>query len=208
MHLTKRQSEVLKFISSWNVDKGYPPSLSEISQHFNFASTNTVRGHLKALEQKGYIHISPGKARGIQVVSKDHLETDDILDSIPILGTIAAGQPIWAQQNMTGCIPVSPAFFGKGNMFALIVCGDSMINAGIFDKDIAVIRQQFFVENGEIAAVCINEDITLKRFYIEETEIILKAENDSYQDMIFDRNTEISIVGKMQGILRRGVEWC
>jgi repressor LexA len=208
-HLTEKQSNILAFISLWNRENGFPPSLKEISDHFNVASTNTIRCHLKAIEKKGYIHINPRKARGIQIIRSEEMPEKNSTDrAIPILGRIAAGVPIWTEQNIDGSIPIPPNFFGEGEIFALRVCGDSMVNAGIFDKDIAVIRKQSRVENGEIAAVCIENEITLKRFYMTDTEITLKSENSNNQDMIFNNNVTISVVGRLQGVLRKGQTKC
>ena len=208
-HLTEKQSCILEFISSWSRAKGFPPSLSELSTHFNFASSNSIRCHLSALEKKGYIRINSGKARSIQVINLQTIPKHSPAEkTIPILGKIAAGLPIWAEQNMDGTIPVPPAFFGGGDLFALVVCGNSMINAGILDKDIVVIRKQSKVENGEIAAVCIENEVTLKRFHKTSDKIILKAENSNFQDIVFNTNAIVSVIGKLQGVLRKGQAVC
>ena len=210
-HLTEKQFNILKFILLWNSEKGFPPSLNEISENFSLASTNAVRCHLSAIQKKGYIRINHGKARGIQIIRVPETMKSCITgdkDNIPVLGQIAAGVPIWAERNIDGNVPVSPTFFGGGELFALKVCGDSMIDAGICNNDIAIIRKQAVVENGEIAAICIENEVTLKRFYKTHGRITLRAENKNYQDLVFNSNVSISVIGRLQGLLRKGQAIC
>lgn len=199
-NLTQRQSEILQFIRKWQLNNGHPPTYAEIRQHFGFSSINAVRTHLGLIEKKGYIHMSPGKARGIQLVplqsSPENL--------IPILGRIAAGAPILAEQNLEGYLSVPPAMFGGGEIFALQVVGDSMTGVGINNGDIAVIKKMDRIENGEIAAVLVENEATLKRVYLTSESITLKAENPLFNDLTFDlvQNEHVRILGRYQGIIR------
>lgn len=192
------------FIDSWQRDKGYPPTQEEIRDHFGFASLNAVRSHLILIERKGYLCLNAGKARGIQLVRSTDTEMPGVDNSIPLLGRIAAGVPILAEQNIESLLPISPTLFGGGELFALHVDGDSMIQAGIMNGDVAVIRKQDCVENGEIGAVLIQQDATLKRIYLSPDLLRLKAENPEVEDMLYDEASEESprVLGRYQGVIR------
>jgi len=207
--LTKRQSDVYAFIVSWKRDKGFPPSQAEIRDHFGFASLNAVRSHLTLIEKKGYVHLNAGKARGIQVAQPIVTEMPQSNERIPLLGSIAAGIPIWAEQNIENLLPIPPALFGGGKLFALHVVGDSMVQAGIMNGDVAIIRKQNSIENGEIGAVLIDQEATLKRIYLSSGALRLKAENPAFEDLIFDKaNTESPrVIGLYQGIIRTAGRW-
>ncbi|MFZ0928653.1 MAG: transcriptional repressor LexA [Syntrophobacteraceae bacterium] len=207
--LTGKQSGVYEFIVRWQREKGYPPTQAEIGHHLKFGNINTVRGHLALIEKKGYIRLNCGKARGIQVLSPP-LVFRQVEGYIPLLGTIAAGVPIWADENVEGYLPISPAFFGGGELFALRVLGDSMIGAGIKEGDIAVIRKQDCVDDGEIAAVLIEQEATLKRVYSSPGLLVLKAENPDFKELRYTKSEieTILIVGRCQGIIRtRNNRW-
>lgn len=199
--LTSKQFALLNFIAEWQSSNGHPPTHAEICEQFGFVSLNAVRNHLHLIEKKGYIHLSPGKARGIQVMSMPEKVVQHQEDSIPVLGSIAAGLPIWAEQNLEGYLPIPPSIFGGGELFALHVVGDSMTGAGINSGDIAVIKRADNVENGEIAAVLVEQEATLKRVYSSPTELILKAENPVFKDQSF-KNGYVRILGRYQGIVR------
>ncbi len=202
--LTEKQSKVYEFITKWQMDNGYPPTHDEIRDHFDFGSLNAVRSHLVLIEKKGYIRLNYGKARGIHLtaLSAQIIQRQD--DSIPLLGNIAAGIPIWAEQNIEGHLPIAPALFGDGELFALHVRGDSMVGVGIRNGDIAVIQKQKFVENGEIAAVLIEQEATLKRVYFSSNSLLLKADNPAYEDLKYYKGTRdlIHILGRYRGIVR------
>ena len=202
--LTDKQSEIYKFIVAWQTANGYPPTQAEVREHFKFGSINAVRGHLLLIEKKGYIHLNSGKARGIQMASLSAPVIKQQENSIPLLGNIAAGKPIWAEQNFEGYLPVSPVLFGGGELFALHVHGDSMSGAGIRNGDIAVIQRRDCVENGEIAAVLIEQEATLKRIYLSSESLVLKSENPAHEDLKYgvDMSGFISILGRYQGIVR------
>lgn len=201
-NLTKKQSEIYEFITSWHMKKSYPPTQAEIRDHFGFSSQNAVRSHLALIERKGYIQLNWGKARGIKL--RQPLSISSKESSIPLLGNIAAGVPLWAEQNFEDYIPIAPALFGGGELFALKVIGESMIEAGIINGDVAIIRRQDTVDNGEIAAVLINQEATLKRVFLSSDSLILKPENTSFKNLEYPRseNYPIRILGRYMGIVR------
>ena len=178
--LTDKQSKIYEFIGAWQVKNGYPPTQEEIRDHFGFGSPNAVRSHLALIEKKGYIRLNCGKARGIQLVPSPATVIQQQQGSIPLLGTIAAGVPIWAEQNFEDHLPIPPSLFGEGELFALRVLGDSMTEAGIRNGDIAVIQRRDSVENGEIAAVLIEQEATLKRVYLSSESRVRKYENTAF----------------------------
>ncbi len=204
--LTVKQQVIYDFIAERISCKGFPPTQAEIREHFGFSSSNTVRGHLSLIEKKGYIRLESGKARGIQLVGPGLPEIFSGVDGIPVLGRIAAGFPIWTEQNFEGRVPVSPSLFGEGELFALRVVGNSMTGAGIEDGDIAVVRRQCRVENGEIGAVLIDGEATLKRVCYQPGGILLKPENPAFENLVFPANhgDRLRILGLYRGIVRAG----
>jgi len=177
---------------------------NEIRDHFGFGSLNAVRSHLALIEKKGYIRLNCGKARGIQLASLPVSVLRQQENFIPLLGSIAAGAPIWAEQNFEEHLPIPPSLFGGGELFALHVFGDSMTGAGIRNGDIAVIKKQECVENGEIAAVLIEKEVTLKRVYLSSKSLVLKSENPAFEDLKFTagKSDLIRILGRYRGIVR------
>lgn len=209
-NLTGMQSRIYEFIVAWQREKGSPPTQAEIRNHFRFGSINTVRGHLVLIEKKGYIRLSFGKARGIQLMMPYAPALCQREGSIPLVGTIAGGVPIWAEQNIEDNLPFPPSFFGGGELFALRVSGDSMTGAGIRNGDLAVIQKRDCVENGEIAAVLIAQEATLKRVYSSPGLLVLKAENPAFEELRYAgaEMELIHILGRYQGIIRtRNNRW-
>ena len=207
--LTGKQSKIYEFIVEWQTAKGYPPTQAEIREHFGFGSLNAVRSHLALIEKKSFIRLDHKKARGIQLASIPKPIIRQQENSIPLLGNIAAGVPIWAEQNFEGYLPISPVLFGGSELFALRVMGDSMTGAGIRNGDIAVIQRQDFVENGEIAAVLIEQEATLKRVYLSSDSLVLKADNPGFGDLKYTsgKSDAIRILGRYQGIVRTMNRW-
>lgn len=202
--LTDKQSKICEFIVAWQTKKGYPPTQEEIRDHFGFGSLNAVRSHLVLIEKKGYIRLNYGKARGIQLAQLPTLVVRQQTDSIPLLGSIAAGLPIWAEENFESRLPIPPALFGEGELFALYVSGDSMTGAGIKNGDVAVIQRQDRVDNGEIAAVLIEQEATLKRVYLSSESLVLKSDNPAFKDLKYTKGKSelIRILGRYKGIVR------
>ncbi|OGR14360.1 MAG: repressor LexA [Desulfobacula sp. GWF2_41_7] len=202
--LTDKQSKIYEFITSWQMKKCYPPTQAEIRDHFGFVSQNAVRSHLALIEKKGYIRLNLGKARGIKLINPSNIFSKE--PSIPLLGNIAAGVPLWAEQNFEDHLPISPALFGGGELFALKIIGESMIDVGIRNGDIAIIRRQDVVDNGEIAAILIDQEATLKRVFLSSDSLILKSENASFKNLEcpMSENNPIRILGRYMGIVRTG----
>ena len=198
--LTERQAQVLAFIEKRQEETGISPSHEEIKTHFRWRSAYAVRAHLRLMAKKGVVICLPGKSRAIQVV-RPRRHT-----GIPLLGNVPAGPLAEAVEDAEETLPVSPDYFGGGPLFALRVQGESMKNAGIFDGDLAVLRQQPTVEHGEIAVVRINDEATLKRVLHTSNGLILRAENPAVPDktVIAGERAQVGIGGLCVGLIRRG----
>lgn len=194
-NLTKRQSEVLDFIKNFIDTHKYPPTIREIAQHFEI-SVKGAYDHVKALEKKDVISCDTNRSRAIEICRED--DEEEIL-SVPLLGSVAAGTPLMATENLDGYISIPSNMLKAGDYFALNIKGDSMINAGILDGDTAVVRQKSTAENGEIIVAMIDDAVTLKRFYKENNRVKLMAENDAYSPIF---TQDIKILGKLVKILR------
>ncbi len=209
--LTSIQKNILGYINTHLDIEGIPPTLDEIAVNFKYKSVNTVRSHLRLIEKKGFIRLYPGKSRGIQILKPLNALSPEKLsfeNQIPVIGNIAAGEPILAEQNIESFLKVPPGFFSPGEYFALSVTGDSMKNIGIKIGDITIIRHQSAVENGEVAAVILEDEATLKRFFKYSDRIVLKSENPDYPDIIMPEaaHCRIRIAGKLAGILTGKVD--
>jgi repressor LexA len=196
--ITRRQSEVLDYIKTFIGEHHFPPTIREISEHFSI-SVKGAYDHVKALEKKGYLKIDNNRSRTIEVVDQEEPTADEVL-SVPILGNVAAGVPLLADENLDGHIRLPAEHLGRGNHFALHVRGDSMRDAGIMDGDLAVFRQQPLAENGDIVVAMVEEAVTLKRFYKEKNRVRLQAENPDYPP-IFTQN--VRVLGKLARLIRR-----
>ncbi|HOK56721.1 MAG TPA: transcriptional repressor LexA [bacterium] len=192
-NLTEKQRKIFEFINDYIIKNGYPPSIKEIMKHFSFSSPTAVVSHLNALEKKGYIKREEKTSRGI-ILKKHFL-------NIPVIGRIPAGIPNIEEENLEGFISVNGQFLGKGEFFSLIVKGDSMKDAGIFDGDYVIIRKNAEVENGDIAVVFYNGEYTVKYFYKRKNFIELKPANPSYKSIIIKENP--LIIGKVVGLFRK-----
>lgn len=197
--LTSRQKQIYEFLLKNIREKGYAPSIPEIGRKFKIASTNGVSDHLKALEKKGYIR-RVGK-RALEVLTP--LGRPALTDAreIPILGGVAAGKPVLAEENFEGFLTVA-SDLARGKVFALQVKGDSMIDAGILDGDRVIIRCQETAENGEIVCALIDGEATLKRFYRDGDGVTLRAENKNHAPIIVSQG-EFRILGKVVGLVRK-----
>jgi repressor LexA len=210
--LTQRQREIFDFIVRTFTTSLHTPTLCEIAEHFGYGSSTGARDHVLALEKKGMISRERGKARSIQITDPVTLgglkqsspKWDDTGFGIPVLGRIAAGPPIEAIEQCDRFLPVSSSLFGSREVFGLEICGDSMIGEGIHQGDIAIIARQPTVESGEIAAVVIEGEATLKFLIRESHKLILRAANSTYPDIIVDSKSEaeVRIAGKYVGLVR------
>jgi repressor LexA len=199
--LTEQQQRVLDYIREHIGAKGFPPSVREIGEALGLASSSTVHGHLGRLEEKGYIRRDPTKPRALEVVGD--VRPGRPTWQVPVLGRVAAGMPILAQQNIEEFMPL-PQGFVRGadpaELFFLEVQGDSMVLAGILDGDHVLVRRQLTARNGEIVVALIDGEATCKRFYREQGRFRLKPENPYMDDMWFDN---VDVVGKVVGVVRR-----
>ena len=176
--LSKKQFEVLNFIKKEINKKGYPPAVREICDAVKLKSTSTVHGHLERLERKGYIRRDPTKPRAIEVLdSNSSIVTKKEMVELPVVGKVTAGLPILAEENIEDTFPVPIDFVGNSEAFMLIVKGDSMINAGIFDGDFVIVRKQSVAKNGDIVVALLNDEATVKTFYKEKDYFRLQPEN-------------------------------
>jgi repressor LexA len=203
-NLTPTQRRILRFVTDDSSRSGVPPTQEEIADHFGYRSLNSVRQHLRLIELKGYIEILHGKARGIRVVLPPP-RNDDASPGIPLVGRIAAGEPILAEHNIEAELALSALFGAVGRLFALRVQGDSMTGAGIVDSDIAVLEKTSDVESGEVAAVRLDDDATLKRVIKKSDHLILRAENPNFPDRIVRAGSQsvCQIEGRLVGVIRQ-----
>ena len=205
LDLTNKQIMILEFIKEHQVDKGYPPSVREICNYVNLKSTSSVHSHLNKLEKLGYIKRDPTKPRTIEILNNN---TNDIpglnqeIIPIPIIGQVTAGEPILAEQNIEEYMPLPINLVNGKNNFILKVRGDSMINAGILNKDYIIVDQKNYAEDSQIVVALINgEAATVKRFFKEGKKVRLQPENEFMDPIILDeRNVEI--IGIVNGVFR------
>jgi len=199
--LTERQRQILDFILSEIHKKGYPPSVRDIGKAVGLSSSSTVHSHLSSLEEKGYIRRDSTKPRAIEVLDFREEEIGlppSKIRSVPVVGQIAAGIPLLAQENIEDTLPLPVEMAGE-NTFILKVKGESMIGAGIFDGDYLVVRQQKTAENGDIVVALIGEDATVKRFFKEKDGVRLQPDNPTMKPII---TKEIAILGKAISLFR------
>lgn len=196
--LTDIQFEIFYYIKITIKEMGYPPTVREIADAVGLKSTSSVHAHLDTMERKGYIRRDPTKPRAIEILDDKFLDTRPTVQ-VPIIGTVAAGVPILAQENIEDYFPMPEEMVHGEDVFMLRVKGESMINAGIYDGDYVLVRQQDEVETGEIAVAMVDDSATIKRFYKEGNRVRLQPENDTMAPMYFD---DVSIIGKVVGLLR------
>lgn len=197
--ISAKQQEILEYIKEQILHHGYPPAVREICQAVNLKSTSSVHSHLETLEKNGYIRRDPTKPRAIEIINDEFNIMRRDMINIPIIGTIAAGAPILATENIEGYFPVLSDNLPSGDVFMLHVKGESMINAGILDGDSIIIRQQSSAQNGEMVAALIDDSATIKTFYKESDHIRLQPENDTMEPIIVDNCT---ILGKVVALYR------
>lgn len=197
--ITDRQQEVLSFISSYTKENGYPPVVREIGEHFGI-SLRAVQDHLEALMRKGYISLSQNHSRAIKILHDDTVEKEPFIGKVPLLGTVAAGKPLLCEENLDGYVNLTEPFVRPGkSYFALRVRGQSMINAGILEGDLAIVEQTETAVDGQIVVAVLEDAITLKRYYRESDRIKLQPENPAFEP-IYCKNARI--VGILSNIVR------
>ena len=197
--ISKKQAEILEFIKERILEKGYPPAVREICEAVNLKSTYSVHAHLETLEKNGYIRRDPTKPRAIEICDDSFQLVRHEMTSIPIVGTVAAGQPILAEENIEGYFPLPVDMAPNAESFVLKVKGDSMINAGIFSGDQIFVERTNVARNGDTVVALVDDSATVKTFYKENGHIRLQPENDDMDPIIVD-NCEI--LGKVYGVFR------
>ena len=200
--ITPKQQEILEFIKESILNRGYPPAVREICEAVHLKSTSSVHSHLETMEKNGYIRRDPTKPRAIEIIDDNFNLTRRELVNVPIVGTVTAGEPILAVENIEGYFPISPEFLRNKQTFMLKVKGESMINAGIFSGDYILVEETPTASDGEIIVALVEDSVTVKRFYKEEDHFRLQPENDAMEPILVPKNTPFSIVGKVIGLFR------
>ena len=198
--ISTKQQEILEYIKEQILSHGYPPTVRDICQAVNLRSTSSVHAHLETFEKNGYIRRDPTKPRAIEIIDDEFNMSRRDMVNIPIIGTVTAGEPILATENIEGYFPVLADCLSQGTVFMLHVKGESMINAGILDGDSVIIRQQSTADNGDMVAALIDDSATIKTFYKEDGYIRLQPENDTMEPIIVD---DCAILGKVVALYRQ-----
>lgn len=197
--ISSKQQEILDYLKAQIISRGYPPAVREICEAVNLKSTSSVHSHLETLEKNGYIRRDPSKPRAIEIVDGEFNLTRRELVNVPIVGTVTAGQPILAVENIDGYFPIPTEYMPNEQTFMLKVKGDSMINAGIFNGDQILVKKQSVAENGDFVVALLDDSVTVKTFYKEHGHYRLQPENDFMDPIIVE---EVQILGKVIGLFR------
>lgn len=197
--ISAKQQEILEYIKQEILHKGYPPAVREICEAVHLKSTSSVHSHLETLEKNGYIRRDPTKPRAIEIMDDSFNLTRREMVQVPIIGRVAAGQPILAEENIEDYFPIPVEMMPNTESFMLRVKGESMINAGILDGDNVLVQQQDTARNGDMVVALIEDSATVKTFYKEDGHIRLQPENDTMDPIIVD---DCAILGKVFGVFR------
>ena len=197
--ITQKQQEILDYIKNEILNRGFPPAVREICEAVGLKSTSSVHSHLEALEKNGYIRRDATKPRAIEIIDDNFNLTRREVVNVPIIGQVAAGQPLLAVENIENYFPIPTEFMPNAETFMLKVKGDSMINAGIFNGDKILVQKQSDAQNGDIVVALVDDSATVKTFYKEDGHFRLQPENDTMDPIIVN---ECSILGKVFGIMR------
>ena len=198
--ITEKQTEILEYIKKEILAKGYPPTVRDICTAVNLKSTSSVHAHLESLEKNGYIRRDPTKPRAIEIIDDNFSLTRREMVNVPMIGRVAAGEPILATQNIENYFPIPAEFMPNGEVFMLKIKGDSMINVGIFDGDWIVVEKKNTARNGEIVVALVEDSATVKTFYKENGHIRLQPENDNLDPIIV---SDCTIMGKVISLYRQ-----
>ena len=197
--ISKKQSEILEYIKAQILERGYPPAVREICEAVSLKSTSSVHSHLETLEKNGYIRRDPTKQRAIEIMDENFNLTRRDMVQVPIIGRVAAGEPLLAQENIEEYFPIPAEFMPNNQTYMLKVKGESMINAGILDGDYVLVEKKETASNGDMVVALVGEGATVKTFYKEEGVYRLQPENDTMDPIIV---SEVSILGKVIGVFR------
>jgi repressor LexA len=201
MDLTKRQQEIVDFIKRYSARHGYPPTVRDIGKAVGLASSSTVHQHLANLERFGLLKRDPSKPRAIELLDRAVQEVRSIVrpSALPLLGAVAAGQPMLAEENIEDYVPVPSAAGGDDGAYLLRVRGESMKNIGIIEGDLVVVRPQDTADDGDVVVALIGEEATVKRFFRESDHVRLQPENDEMEPI---RSREVRVLGRVVGLMR------
>ena len=197
--ISPKQQEILEYIKETVLKKGYPPAVREICEAVHLKSTSSVHSHLETLEKNGYIRRDPTKPRTIEIIDGEFNLARRELVSVPIVGTVAAGQPILAAENIEDYFPIPASMLPNAEVFMLRVKGDSMVNAGIFNGDCVIVRSQNTADNGDMVVALLDDSSTVKTYYREDGHYRLQPENDTMDPIIVD---QVQVLGKVIGVFR------
>ena len=197
--ITAKQKEILEYIKSEILKRGFPPAVREICEAVHLKSTSSVHSHLESLERKGYIRRDPTKPRAIEILDDSFQLLRKEMVNVPIVGKIAAGSPLLAVENIESYFPIPSEYLPNAQTFLLEVKGESMINAGILDGDFVLVEQSAVADNGDIVVALLEDSATVKRFYKEEGIFRLQPENDALEPIIV---RDLQIMGKVIGVFR------
>lgn len=197
--VTEKQKEILEFIKETILSKGYPPAVREICEAVHLKSTSSVHSHLESLEKNGYIRRDPTKPRTIEILDDDFALTRREVVNVPVIGTVAAGTPILAEQNIEDYLPIPAEMLPNKEVFMLKVKGNSMIEAGIYSGDKVIVAKQPDAENGDKVVALVDDSATVKTFYKENGHFRLQPENSTMDPIILDH---VEILGKVIGLFR------
>ena len=197
--ITEKQKEILEYIKEMILKKGYPPAVREICEAVHLKSTSSVHSHLESLEKNGYIRRDPTKPRTIEILDDDFALTRREVVNVPVIGTVAAGTPILAQQNIEDYLPIPAEMLPNKEVFMLKVKGNSMIEAGIYNNDKVIVAKQPDAENGDKVVALVDDSATVKTFYKENGHFRLQPENSTMDPIILDH---VEILGKVIGLFR------
>ena len=199
--ITEKQKEILEFIKETILSKGYPPAVREICEAVHLKSTSSVHSHLETLERNGYIRRDPTKPRTIEILDDDFALTRREVVNVPLIGTVAAGMPILAEENIEDYIPIPAELLPNKEVFMLRVKGNSMVEAGILNDDKVIVAKQPVAENGDKVVALLGDSATVKTFYKESGHVRLQPENSSMDPIIVD---DVQILGKVIGLPAAG----
>jgi repressor LexA len=199
LNLTKRQQEIFDYIKRYAREHGYPPTVRDIGKAIGLTSSSTVHAHLANLEKLGMLRRDPTKPRAIEVLG-EKAKAAPRAPGLPLVGQVAAGQPVLAEENIEEYVAVPPIAGGEDGHFVLRVKGDSMKNVGIYEGDHVVVRQQATARNGEIVVALVDDEATVKRFFRERDHVRLQPENDAVEPI---RSRDVQVLGRVVGVFRR-----
>ncbi len=200
--ITPKQTEILEYIKQQILTKGYPPAVRDICEAVHLKSTSSVHSHLETLEKNGYIRRDPSKPRAIEIIDDSFNLTRRELVNVPVVGQVAAGNPILAVENITSYFPIPAEFLPNEETFMLMVKGDSMVNMGIYEGDQIIVKKQSTANNNDVVVALVDDSATVKRYFKEDGHYRLQPENDFMEPIIVDH---VEILGKVIGLIRLNI---